>query len=420
MTNRTTVLTFAWTACLALSTSRASAADFIFPGIQPKASAGAGQTVSRGASSLFYNPANMILTHGVQPDLDVSLMQLSYSYQEANTATYSPVVLSVTTPLTTAGLSIRASSNWAFGFAVVPLGMGSPQLINGAPIELQQNTIQAFDLDRQQFEYRVAAGVAWRILRKLTFGLAADYYSERTSIKVSTAGTGHESQEASYHGTSVQLVGGFRLDFGRPLALGLSYKNAVTRKYSGSLAANTSSSDTPIFQYLAFPGVGYDPANIGFGAESRFGSFGIFLDIVHEMWSGGRGVYKQGLGTDSPTIDLQDTNDIAVGAKLWITSANMIQVAVASDGGNMGNGDPVPASAATGLPAVGGIQIGQIEAVPRYVASGGYTYQLSSRGYVELAATYLTGTRTVPSGYMQPGTFTLKATTLSVGVSNGF
>ena len=96
----------------------------------------------------------------------------------------------------------------------------------------------------------------------------------------------------------------------------------------------------------------------------------------------------------------------------------MLQISVAKNDGNMGNGDVVPADQAARQ--VGGVQLGQLEAIPRMIFAAGYSYQLGPGRQIQVAAMSLNGTKDIPSGYAQSGTFQLSMTSLTVGANFAF
>jgi hypothetical protein len=403
----------------AVTSYPALASDIIFPGIQAKASAGAGQTVSRGATALFFNPANLLLSERIQPEADLSAANIAYAYQNSETETFDSAVLNIKTPMVSAGIAWRPRPDLAFGIAAVPFGTGSAQIDYGVPIELSPGIFQALDVAKKQVLGRVASGVAWQLFDNVEAGAGVIYSSERTSISTKNAGTDRTIIEASYAGKSAQLNIGLRGNIGAATKIAASYKTAAGRTYAGILAVNVAPRNSPdSLELQPFEGRGYDPATLGLGFETRFGPAGLFLDYVREMWAAGRGVLKSGLGTDTPTIDLKSTNNIALGIKYWLRHNHMLQISVAKNDGNMGNGDVVPADQAARQ--VGGVQLGQLEAIPRMIFAAGYSYQLGIGRQIQVAAMSLNGTKDIPSGYAQSGTFQLSMTSLTVGANFAF
>lgn len=413
---------------------RAFAADLIAPGIHAKMGAGAGQTVSRGAAAVFYNPANMIYSKFIESYLDVSFAQVSYTYQHTNVDEYDPVVVNVNAPPVTAGLTIRPWPSLTVGVAILPTASGAVQSVPSVPIELTPGKFQVADVANKQAAMKVAAGGAFRFDHYLTLGAGMFYNTEKTQILVTSPDSEDALIDALYAGSWTQFIVGARSELiERKLVLGLSYKTAVTAPYKGDILYNTSADA----DYEVFEGVGYTPAAIGFGTETRFGDFGIFIDYVREMWSGGRLVYKSGIGPNPTAVDFIDTNNIVGGTKLWF-GKHMLTAAGGMYSANIGNGysPDAEAAVAAGLKgdepainlqdaseddgAIGGVQFGNLAAIPRIVASGGYRYKLQDHGFFETGAQYQTGTRVVPEGSAGTGQYTLKVLMLSAGMSFGF
>ncbi|MEN9835100.1 MAG: hypothetical protein RL011_1293 [Pseudomonadota bacterium] len=399
---------------LGMSGSSAYAIDFILPGVESKAAAGAGQTVSRGASALFFNPANVILSQGIEPEADVSLAKITYSYQNADTDTFEPAVLGITTPTASFGGAWRATPTIALGLEVLPLGVGSAQEYFGAPVEVTAGSTQAMDVSRKEVAAKVAAGGAFRFLKRYTIGLGFIYTSERSSIRTKNAGTERISTEASYAGRSLQPNLGARIDVGYGAILGFSYRPAATRPYKGTLSINTAQEGSPTsFQSGDFTGKAYDPAALGAGVEWRFSDYGLFGDLVYKYWAAGRTISKSGLGADPEEVDLVNTADWVIGGKYWFNTNHLAQLAIGINGANTGNGSQL--STEGNSRAVAGMQLGQTEAIGRTLLSAGYSYKLGPGRQIEAAAMILNGRREVPAGYSQPGAFKLQAFVTTLG-----
>ncbi|MBM4250511.1 MAG: hypothetical protein FJ146_00890 [Deltaproteobacteria bacterium] len=398
----------------AVCSNYAFAVDFILPGVEAKAAAGAGQTVSRGASALFFNPANVILCQGVEPEADLSFAKITYSYQNAATETFEPAVLGVTTPTASLGGAWRVDPSVALGMEVLPLGLGSTQDYFGAPVEVTTGSFQAMDVSRKEVAAKIAAGGAFRFLKRYTLGLGLIYTTERSSIRTKNAGTERVALEASYAGRSLQPNLGARIDVGYGVIIGLSYRTPVTRAYKGSLSINTAPEDSPAaLQSGDFKGVAFEPAALGVGVEWKFLNYGLFGDFVYKAWSAGRSVSKGGLGADPAETDLINTTDLVIGGRYWIGNNHLAQFAIGLNGANVGNGSAI--STDVNNRDVAGVQLGQTEAIPRLLLSGGYLFKIAPGRQIEAAMMVLNGRREVPVGYSQPGTFQLQAFVTTLG-----
>lgn len=402
-------------------------------GIAAKASAGAGQTVSRGPSALFYNPANLIFSKFIEPYVDVALAKVDYVYQctrPGDCDDVDPAVVSVTAPPVTLGLGFRPVPSFALGLAIVPTGTGTPQEITGVPLQIS-GAYQVMDITQANSGMDIALGAAFRIGYAFTLGAGLIRESTKVQLVATPQGGDEPLIDALYGGDFNQFVVGARSEIiDRALVLGLSYKTAVVKAYKGDVLLNLS----PDSDFEPFEGVGYTPATIGLGLETRIGDFGVFFDFTRDMWSGGRLVAKGGLGTDPAEVDYVDTNNIVLGAKLWAAKKHMLQLALGLRQANVGNGTEEAAASGSnegellrlqdeeeeGDGTVGGMTFGNLDAIPRTIVAGGYRYKLSGTGYLEFAGQYQKGARVVPENFHQEGNYSLNILLLGVGVAFGF
>lgn len=406
--------------------------ELIYPGIAPKASAGAGQTVSRGPSALFYNPANLIFSKFVEPYADISFAKVDYVYvcsKADKCDDLDPTVVSVVAPPVTIGLGFRPTPSFALGLAILPTGTGAPQEITGVPLEIS-GAYQVMNITQSNSGMKIALGGALRLGYAFTLGAGLIRQSEKIALVATPDGSEDPLIDALYGGDFNQFVVGARSEIiDRALVLGVSYKTAVTKTYKGDVLLNLS----PDSDYVPYEGVGYTPATIGFGAETRIGDFGFFFDLTHDAWSGGRLIQKGGLGTDPAEVDYVDTNNISVGGKIWMAKKHMLTLALGLKQANVGDGTEEASSTSKegellklqddteeGDGTIGGVSFGNLDAIPRTIVAGGYRYKLSGTGYLEFAGQYQKGERIVPEGFHQEGTYTLNVLLLGVGIAYGF
>jgi hypothetical protein len=410
---------------------RAHAEELIYPGIAPKASAGAGQTVSRGPSAIFYNPANLIFSKFIEPYFDIALAKVDYVYQctrPGDCDDLDPTVVSVTAPPVTVGLGFRPVPSFALGLAIVPTGTGAEQQIEGVPLEIS-GAYQTMDIVQSNSGMKLALGAAFRIGHPFTLGAGLIRTSEKTSLIATVQGNEDPLIDALYGGDFNQFIVGARSEIiDRALVLGVSYKTAVVKTYQGDVLLDV----TEEADYEPFEGVGYIPASIGFGVEARISNFGAFFDLTHDMWSGGRTVAKSGLGEDPAEVDYVDTNNITVGAKFWPAKKHMLTAAFGLKQANVGDGtegEPPTGSDGEllrlqddeeGDGKVGGMQFGNLDGIPRTVVAGGYRYKLSGTGYFELAGQYQKGSRVVPENFKQEGNYSISVLIVGAGIAYGF
>lgn len=407
--------------CSLVATS-AFGAELIFPGIHPKVSAGAGQTTSRGSSALFYNPANLIFSKFIEPYLDVSIAQVSYVYQHVDSDQYDPVVVNVTAPPVTAGLSMRPIPNLAFGIAILPTGTGAEQQVQSVPLEITPGSYELCDITTANEGMKVAIGAAFRVGHPFTVGLGLIRSSEKNAILVYREGEEEPFLDALYGGAHNQFIGGVRSElFERKIVAALSYKTPVTKTYQGDVLLDLGEEDT---DYVPYEGAGFVPGALGFGVEGRFGIFGAFFDLLLEQWSAGRTIAKRGLGSDAAEVDYVDTMNIVLGGKLWLGKKHMLEGAFGMYPANIGDGTEVDSGTTLVQDEddgrIGGVSFGNLEAVPRNIISGGYRYKLKGTGYLEGGLQYQTGAREVPEGFSQHGSYSISVLLISAGIAFGF
>ncbi len=440
--------------------ARAFAGDLIFPGIHPKLGAGAGQTISRGATAVFYNPANMIFSKFIEPFVDVSFAKVTYTYTHTDTETFTPVTIPVTTPALTVGMTMRPIDMLSLGVAFYPTGSGKVQTINAVPLPLYNATDDAFnytelDLLSKQSGYRLGVGGAFRLDFPIAVGGGLIRSSENNQI-VTLLPLGEDDDpeterepllDAQWGGAYNQFIGGIRSElFDRTIAIALSYKTSVVKTFTGDIARQGDA------EYAAITAVGYNPAVIGAGLEGRFGAFGVYVDYTREMWSKGRLIYKRGLGADPEEVDFKDTNNICGGIKFWVAPKHMLTAAFGSHGANVGFGTDLAEEEEAELraravdaqkkggnvalkgalqdeeeeeeivydPYIGGVTFGALENIPRTIFAGGYRAKIQGNGYLELGVQYTKGSRVVPEGSQSEGLYSLNVILVSAGLGFGF
>lgn len=413
------------------------AAELVFPGIDAKLAAGAGQTVSRGPASLFYNPANLIYSRFLDTYIDVSFAMVTYNYQHADSERYGATTVKVNAPPVTAGLTFRPIPALAVGFAILPLGIGAAQEIAHVPLQLQGDAYQLMNLEQKQTAYKLAAGIAFRPMLPIVAGISIIRDSDKTEllgyrVDEDSLEQSDESPflDAVYATTYMQIVGGVRAELlSRKLVLGLSYKTAATKEYKGDFLIDID----PSVDYLPYDGKGYAPAVLGFGVETRLGPLAVFFDYTREMWRAGRTIAKRGFASQVDELDFVDSNNFAGGLKYWLARNHMLMAAAGMYGANIGDGtlretddDLALKAAATRLqssdeePFIGGVRFGDLEAISRLVFAGGYRYRLAGNGYFKCGLSYQSGSRTVPEGADGEGQYTLSVLMGSVGLAYGF
>lgn len=418
---------FLWILLAAIFAARAHAGELIPPGSHAKISAGAGQTTSRGAASLFHNPANLIFSKFVEPQLDIAFANVTYQYQHFNAEKYEPAVVKVSAPPITAGLTLRFIPSLSLGAAVVPTGTGAEQAVTGVPLAVTKGADpQVMNIINKNSGMKIAAGAAYRLAYEFTLGFGLIRTSERTQLLLFPVTDGEQAEDpfidALYGGAFNQFVVGARSElFDRSVALAGSFRTAVVKKYAGDVLLNLNEDS----DYEPIDAAGYAPAVIGVGAEVRFGSFGGFVDFVMEQWGAARTVFKRGIGPDKDSYDFINTNQIGAGVKFWPAPKHMLEAAFSIVGPNMGDGNVETAAPSTlqdeaADPTIGGPQFGSLEAIGRTTFAGGYRAKIQGNGYFQAGVHYTSGARVIPEGLEGEGQYSLTALIAGLGIAYGF
>ncbi len=415
------VLTF-----LGLAPPMLSASELLHPGVLPKLSAGSGQTVSRGPSALFYNPANILYIRFFETEFDLSVAQIHYTYQHPDKEKYGVNELKVTAPPVTLGLGLRPTPNFAIALAILPLGKGDSQTIKGVPLELTPGTFQEMDVVSKSTQFKLAIGAAFRFSHLFTVGLGMILDSEKQELSATPPGNEEPFLDARYAATASQIAAGIRSELlDRSLAIALSYKTPATKKYKGDLLILT---DPETSDYVDFTGVGYTPSTIGVGGELRLGGFGAFADVTIDQWSQGRTIAKKGYGQEATEVDYINATNFALGVKFWPAPAHMVTAAFGNYASNTGFGTTIETSepqelaeSSEGVETIRGSEFGKLEQIPRMVIAGGYRMKLDgSSGFLAGGGQYQSGKRSVSEGYSQPGEYSLNIMMLTFGIGYGF
>lgn len=407
-------------------------------------SSGAGQTTSRGPTALFYNPGNMIMAKFLELDFDVSLAQLRYQYQHLNSEAFSePAVIQRNQPQITLSAAFRPVESFVLGFAYLPVGTGAKEKITNVPFELlpeaNPGNYDRYTLVNKDTSQKLAFGFAYRPDYVFSIGLGLIRLQERFSNLIYGPDQTESDTpyvDALYGGAFNQTVLGIRSElWERLFVISLSYKTAVTKKYTGDVIYNFEGTE----DYQAFSGFGYAPATLAFGIETRIDSIGFFGEVVSEQWSAGRKLFRRGIALGEPKEkDLRDTLNLAGGFKYWAAPLHMFQISFGSYPANVGDGqrqdlsrsttdDAKPAGVTlqdeedtqSNVANIAGVGFGEFEALPRTVFGAGYRYKIEDRGYMQFGMHQQAGSRQVSEGFDGEGSYKLSLSVFSLGFAFG-
>lgn len=399
---------------------------FLFPGVESSTEAGLSQTNTRGTTAVMTNPANIAelplprvkslrkekssRTHGVEVYADVSLLSLNYSYARSGYET--AVINTFVTPITF-GASWRPIPAFALGLEIIPRPALSPQKVKNLTVE-QAGDISTVDATLKQGVILTALGAATKISKSVSLGVSVLETAEDNSLSAIEIDSVTDTPlvQMAYKGSFLQAILGARIT-PNPLGhIGVSYKTAVVKKYTGEVSLSGAPSDVSSKQ-------GYLPAVFALGGEYHMGPRVLFGEIRHEFWSAGASSVRSGLPNAPTSTALQDTNILIVGGRYRWKGGDAVSLALGRYPTNVQFGSPLDGNGKPEGDAVGGIEFGDFDALDRYVFAGGYKH-VFRRGFVQGGANIQQGSRSVSSGYRNAGEYKLSVFTLIGGIGKDF
>ena len=404
-------------------TGLAFGSELLLPGGLAKIAAGAGQTVSRGGSALFYNPANTIYSKFVEANLDLSYGSATYTYQHTDVATFDPVTVGKSLPFVTAGLSLRVIPELTVAAAILPTGLGSAEVATGVPVSVGGQTLQGDGITSHS-GMKLAVGAAFKLDYPLIVGAGLIRTSATNTLQVfppGSAGTTPDDSavDAEFGGSWNQFIVGVRSELmNRRLVLAGSFKTGVQQVYDSSSDVLINGFADSSADFVAYEGIDYLPGAIGLGVELRMGDFGGFFDYERGLWSSGSTLVRSFLPGSAEVTELLDTNNFVGGIKYWMGKDHMVVAAGGLQGGNRGIGY-LPTEDEEPELRVLGMQFGVISGVPRWVFSGGYRYRLAGHGSLQVGGIYGMGELIIPEGYDAEGLHSLNFFAVTGAVSYG-
>ena len=396
--------------------SKAKANDFLYIGSEVKGSAGSGITQSRSSSALEYNPANLIYTKKVSLRFDISSFNLVHNFVPNDPELQSTNLGIKATPFSL-GL-VYKYRGFAMGASFVPTGGGGREFV------LNQQTdfgVMPMRIQKEQSSYRVSAGLAKRINKKLALGLSVQNLSESTATKVFLADDSFpilSSDEAiidsSENGRFTRFIVGLKLNINRKWKLNFVYKNNLEKNYQGQVYNFMEGEDFQETNKKSFL-----PSEYGLGSEIRLGKFSLFNEIKYLAYSEGRAIENNGIGQEEGAeVDLQDVVELSLGVKAKLIKDTKFSLAVAYLPNYMGDGSVANEDATE--PPVIGPGIGDFKAIDRSILAVGAAHRLNSSVKLLSSLNYVSGTRVVSDEFANPGTYDVSIWEFSLGTIYNF
>ncbi len=423
--------------CLALwgGASRLDAAEIVPPGIESKLSAGGGQTTVTGPSSLFFNPANLAISGTKQLDFDLGVARYEYRYQHTDQTKYRPVSVADTAPPLGLSFAFKPLETLTVGFTFLPTGVGTKQIIIDIPLDLGEGIYQLADVESTASGSKLGVGVAYRVSPRLLIGLSVQRLQEKTAVSIFKAADVYPFLTMENQGVFYLPALGLRTDFGvTGLGVGFSYRPAVVKRYKGRFLFDLIGDDQKngVYKYFPLNQIDLVPQTLGLGVQWRGAPWGGFLDLTHEAWTKGGSDFSRGLPIASKGAELKDALNAYVGGEYRWKAGTRIAAAYGYQPGNLGNGDkrkgpgnataelPLVQEAATKAATLEGMSFGNTSGIPLNLWSLGYQHIFAKGAAWTPAFGAITfyavqGRRTVPQGFSQEGTYSLRLMMLALG-----
>ena len=217
--------------------------SFIYPGIQPGTEAGLSQINTRGASSILWNPANLVVTppafksrpdkktkgrRGVEVYGDVSIMSVNYSYTREGVP---PLKVSRTAPPVNLGFSWRPQSRFSLGAFFIPRP-SSKSTLTDYPFP-EGGSVKPSNVEQSSGSVVSGFGVGIKANPNLSLGLSLIETAETNTLAVyfqdSASDVPFVQLESS--GSFIQFLFGVRAKVSSSVTIGASIKTPVTKKY---------------------------------------------------------------------------------------------------------------------------------------------------------------------------------------------
>lgn len=385
------------------------AQSFLFPGSSTTFESGLSQTNTRGAAAFASNPANALLTKRIEAYGDMTIVNISYTYQMPD---YPPAKIALTVPPVNFGGSFKPKSNIAFGYFFTPRPGMDVLKIKGVPFDLD-STVMPVDIEQKGSTFLTALGVGFKVNRTTAVGASLLEVAEDSQIVVRREGTMTDEDALvgmRYRGSSTQILLGFRHVPNSKTIVAGSIKTPVTRSYKGTQIIQGDKDDD-------IRKKGYSPAVLAIGAERKFGVPAAFGELRYEGWSKGRDSNSSGLPGSSARSALNDIFILVAGGRLRLPGGHSGSASIGIYPSNVGLGSTTDQISSP--EGSSGVSFGEFDAIDRTMFSASYRF---IRRKMDITAGFnvISGTRNVPSDYPGKGKYTLSVFSIGGGGSYYF
>ena len=385
----------------------ARAQSFIFPGSSSTFESGLSQTNTRGAAAVANNPANTLITKKYEAYADMILLNVNYTYTRP---TYAPAKIALTAPPVNFGFSLKPNSKFALGLFFTPRPGGSQaQKIQNVPMSSGPDVLM-LDIELRSTTYISAIGAGFKVNNGLALGLSVIETAEDTQLIARQSGTTDDAGVLAgmrYRGVFMQVLAGFRAAMNRSTIVAGSYRTAVAKSYRGTQIVK-GDQDNNIAKK------GYSPGILAVGGERKLGVPAVFSEIQYVQWSGGKGSNSSGLPGGTKTSALNDVINLIVGGRLKIPGGHSGSASLGIYPHNVALG--AKTDEISGGSGASGVGFGDFDALDRMMFSGAYRFSGKKRD-ITAGFNFISGSRSVPSGYPNEGKYALSVFSVGAGAS---
>lgn len=436
----------------ALDAPSALSADLIPQGPQAKASAGAAHTTVTGAMALFYNPANIGISASSQIDYDLSLASYSYEYQHTDRGKFKPVVISDQAPPVSLGATTKLSETLTMGISLFPTGAGSKLIVTDIPLYLGDGLYQLADVELISSGSKMVIGSSYRLAPWVLMGLSITRIQEKSDTSVFKAGEIYPFLRTISDGVFYRPTLGITTQTPfKGFLIGFSLSPMLVKKYRGKFLFDLTGDDQAQGNLIFHPARQVDvlPQTTGLGVMWREGPWGLFTELVYEQWQEAQTRVTRGLPIASPKQDLKNTLNSYLGGSYKVGD-HEIKASYGYQPSNLGDGLKYVKSTSTLLTEntqqkepedltllqdqesaqtkVEGMTFGNISGISRSVFALGWqksfdflgSTNAKVPGYGSATLYSMSGTRKVPPGFSQEGTYKVNIKMITLGGSYRF
>lgn len=355
----------------------------------------------RGAASLLYNPANLVLSSSEEPYVEVGYAQFT---QEYKSDPYDNVRIKVRTPHVTLGhvSQLHAHPGFYWGLVMYPERFGE-QRIEGLPRRISDENY-ALDVKNYDRVFKLGLGTAYKVNSQVAVGAALIASNEIHEIHAKEVGASEDLVEVYAHNNFYRYVLGSRITLEKMSAV-LSVQPEIVKTYKGRQMLLKNQTDPRLVEF--------EPLSIDLGFDFKFvEGWTLSVEGVHKRWSQGKNQFREGISSDSRNSDLKDVFEYSLSA-LYLSPWQW------SIGGGYAF-QPTPWGHGSYDPISGKHVIGADIARPNSVDRRTYSVVAESQMFktVDLTFNYLTsrGERTVKDSGDRPGKYKSTMDILSAGM----